>query len=59
MDKDKILEAIRTCATMENHWYNGSNPSSSYKGSVEKVRHILEELLDVRECLEKKKKKDD
>ena len=55
MNKDKILTAIKTCATMENYWNNGSTPSSSYIPYVVEMREILESLLTVNcKCNEKK-----
>ena len=45
--KDDIIEGITICSQIENSYYNGKYPNSSYKNPIKKIRHILECLLKI------------
>lgn len=45
INKEKVLEGIRTLTTASNHYKNGRYPANSYAESFDEVRGILEELL--------------
>lgn len=48
MTERQILNAIATCTRMENLWYNGRTPNSTFRPGVEQMRRVLEELLEIK-----------
>ena len=52
MNKEKILEGIKTCSRMRNIWYNGRVPSRDFGDSVANIERVLGDLLMTRcDCL--------
>ena len=58
LEKQKILQGIRICTQMENHWYNGMSPNSNYKDYVAEIRTLLEQLLTVDVHVRRENEKD-